>query len=246
MCTAILDGCFFGRTLDVECEWGGEVYRGENIIGMARVEGGVPLFFDAVNSSGLAAAALNFPALAHYRAESGRKFNIPSYNLITFVLEKCKSACDAEALLADVNVTPEAFAPSLPPTPLHWMFADRGGSIVFEQTSEGGKVYRNPIGVMTNAPTFPEHLKNLENGIRPTDLSSESRFILAAEAKKNAARGGVEGFFGIMESVFVELGRGAKKETRTVYTSCIDLDRGEYYCKSAGKIKFAGFVDKLK
>lgn len=246
MCTAILDGCFFGRTLDVECEWGGEVYRGENIIGMARVEGGVPLFFDAVNSSGLAAAALNFPALAHYRADAGKQFNVPSFNLISFILEKCESACDAAALLREVNVTPEAFAPSLPPTPLHWMFADRSGSIVFEQTERGGEVYRNPIGVMTNAPTFPEHLKNLENGIRATDLSSESRFILAAEAKKNAARGGVEGFFDIMESVFVELGRGAKKETRTVYTSCIDLEKGEYYTKTDGEIKFAGYVDKLK
>ena len=244
MCTAILDGGFFGRTLDVECEWGGEVYRGENIIGMARIEGNIPLFFDALNSSGLAAAALNFPGLARYRADAGRRFNIPSYSLISFILENCESVGDAEALLADVNVTPEAFAPDLPPTPLHWMFADKNGSIVFEQTSEGGKVYRNPIGVMTNAPTFPEHLKNLENGLKPTDLSSESRFILAAEAKKKAAQSGAEGFFDIMESVFVDLGRGTKKDTRTVYTSCIDLEKGEYYCKSDGKIKFCGCVDK--
>ena len=237
MCTAILDGNFFGRTLDVECEWGGEVYRGENIIGMARIEGNIPLFFDALNSSGLAAAVLNFPGLARYRTDSGRRFNIPSYDLISFILENCGSVGDAEVLLADVNVTPEAFAPNLPPTPLHWIFADKNGSIVFEQTSEGVKVYRNPIGVMTNAPSFPEHLKNLENGLKPTDLSSESRFILAAEAKKNAAQSGVEGFFDIMESVFVELGRGAKKETRTVYTSCIDLESGKYYLKKNEKIE---------
>ena len=244
MCTALLYGDFFGRTLDVECEWGGEVTQRDGLIGMARVARGVPLWFDAANKYGLAAAALNFPELAHYRAESDKEFNIPSYDLIAFVLKNCKNTHEAEGLLSDVNVTPEAFAPDLPPTPLHWIFADRSGSIVFEQTAEGGKVYRNPIGVLTNAPTFLEHLNNINNGRKPTDLSSESRFILAAEAKKRPAQGGAEQFFDIMKSVFVELGRGAKKETKTVYTSCIDLGKGEYYCKMDGEIKFEGCVDK--
>ena len=35
-----------------------------------------------------------------------------------------------------------------------------------------------------------------------------------------------------MKSVFVELGKGSKKETRTVYTSCIDLEKGEYFCRA--------------
>ncbi len=244
MCTALIDGIFFGRTLDVETEWGGEVVVNEKIIGMARVAEGVPLWFDAANSYGLGGAALNFPGLAVYRAESNKKYNIPSYDLIYFVLKNCKNVREAEKLLSDVNVTPEAFAPNLPPTPLHWIFADASGSIVFEQTAEGGKVYPNPLGVLTNAPTFPEHLNNIENGRKPTDLSSESRFILVAEAKKRAVGDGAERFFGIMESVFVELGKGSKKETKTVYTSCIDLAKGEYYYKTDGKIKSAGCVDK--
>ena len=238
MCTAILDGGFFGRTLDVECDWGGEVVKCQNIVGMARRVDGVPLWFDAVNAHGLGGAALNFPGLAAYRTESGKKYNIPSYNLISFVLENCKNVREVEKMLSDVNITPEAIAPDLPPTPLHWIFADASGSIVFEQTSEGGRVYPNPIGVLTNAPTFPEHLNNIEKGKKPTDLSSESRFILAAEAKKRAVGNGAERFFEIMESVFVELGKGSKKDTKTVYTSCIDLQTGEYYCKNSdGKLK---------
>ncbi len=244
MCTAILDGGFFGRTLDVESDWGGEVVKCQNIVGMARRVGGVPLWFDAVNAHGLGGAALNFPGLAAYHAEAGKKYNIPSYNLISFVLENCKNVREVEKMLSDVNITPEAFAPDLPTTPLHWIFADASGCIVFEQTIEGGRVYPNPIGVLTNAPTFPEHLNNIEKGKKPTDLSSESRFILATEAKKRAVGDGAERFFGIMESVFVELGRGSKKETKTVYTSCIDLEKGEYYTKTDGEIKFAGCVDK--
>jgi choloylglycine hydrolase len=150
---------------------------------------------------------------------------------------------EAANLLSDVNITPDAFAPDLPPTPLHWIFADPSESIVFEQTACGGKVYPNPIGVLTNAPTFPEHLNNIEKGEMATDLSSESRFILAAEAKKRPAPECAEQFFDMMRSVFVELGKGSKKETKTVYTSCIDLRKGEYYCKTFdGELKKSAFL----
>ena len=244
MCTAVSTGRFFGRTLDVESEWGGEVTMDGNIIGMARLARGVPLWFDGANEHGLGGAALNFPALAVYRAESEKKYNIPSYALIGFVLERCKNVSEAANLLSDVNVTPEAFAPNLPPTPLHWIFADSDACIVFEQTEEGSRVYQNEIGVMTNAPTFPEHLNNIEEGKSATDLSSESRFILAAEAKKCPAPESAEQFFDMMKSVFVELGKGSTEKMETVYTSCIDLEKGEYYCKKNGKIKLAGVVDK--
>jgi choloylglycine hydrolase len=246
MCTAISENGFLGRTLDVECDWGGEVVIHKNIIGMARRADGVPLWFDAANAHGLGGAALNFPGLAVYRSDSEKEYNIPSYNLISFVLENCKNVREAANLLSDVNITPDAFAPDLPPTPLHWIFADPSESIVFEQTADGEKVYPNPIGVLTNAPTFPEHLNNIEKGEMATDLSSESRFILAAEAKKRPAPESAEQFFDIMKSVFVELGKGSTEKMKTVYTSCIDLEKGEYYCKNDGKIKLAGCVDKAQ
>lgn len=242
MCTAISTGRFFGRTLDVEREWGGEVVRYGNIIGMAYVADGVPLWFDAANKHGLGGAALNFPGLAVYRDGSKKKYNIPSYALIGFVFERCNNIREAEELLSDVNITPEAFSPDLPLTPLHWIFADASGSIVFEQTEAGGQVYHNETGVLTNAPTFPEHLDNIKKGKNPTDLSSESRFILAAEAKNSSAPESAEEFFDIMKNVFVELGYGSTGKMKTVYTSCIDLEKGEYYTKTGGKIKFAGCI----
>ncbi len=244
MCTAISSGRFFGRTLDVETEWGGEVVKTESFIGMARMAGGVPLWFDAANKYGLGGAALNFPGLAVYRDESDKKYNIPSYRLISFVLENCKNLREAEELLNEVNITPEAFSSDLPPTTLHWIFADPSGSIVFEQTGAGAQVYSNNIGVLTNAPTFPEHLVNIEIGKNPTDLSSESRFILAAEAKNSSAPGSAEEFFGMMKSVFVESGRGSTEKMKTVYISCIDLAEGVYYCQTDGETKFVGCVDK--
>jgi choloylglycine hydrolase len=230
----------------VESEWGGEVTRIGNVIGMARRARGVPLWFDGANEHGLGGAALNFPGLAVYRAESEKKYNIPSYALIGFVLKRCKNVSEAANLLSDVNVTPEAFAPDLPPTPLHWIFADSTACIVFEQTKEGARVYQNEIGVMTNAPTFPEHLNNIEEGKSATDLSSESRFILAAEAKKRPAPESAEQFFDMMKSVFVELGKGSTEKMKTVYTSCIDLENGKYYCKNGEKtFQYRLFGDQI-
>ena len=246
MCTAISCGRFFGRTLDVDTEWGGEIVWDGNIIGMARRIDGTSLWFDGANRHGLGGAALNFPGLAVYRVVSEKKYNIPSYALIGFVLEKCKNVNETENLLREVNVTPEAFSPDLPPTPLHWIFADPEGCIVFEQTELGAQVYRNELGVLTNAPTFPEHLNNIEKGMKPCDLSSESRFVLAAEAKKGSAPESAEDFFDIMKSVFVEIGRGSTEKMKTVYTSCIDLEKGEYYYKNGEKtVKTLRFGDLI-
>lgn len=246
MCTAISCGKYLGRTLDVETKWGGEIVKTGSVIGMARVANGVPLWFDAANKYGLGGAALNFPGLAVYRVVSEKKYNISSYALIGFVLEKCKNVNEAENLLREVNVTSEAFSSDLPPTPLHWIFADPEGCIVLEQTEAGARVYRNKIGVLTNAPTFPEHLNNIEKGMKPCDLSSESRFVLATEAKKGSAPESAEDFFDIMKSVFVEIGRGSTEKMKTVYTSCFDLKKGKYYCKNGEKtIKTLRFGDQI-
>ncbi len=68
---------------------------------------------------------------------------------------------DPRPLLAKINLTDDAFAPQLPPSPLHWMIADQKEAVVFEQTAKGGVVYDNPVGVMTNNPTFDYQMTHL-------------------------------------------------------------------------------------
>ena len=142
MCTVITDGNIFGRTLDLEMSLGERVvklprghafefkYEGKiaseySIIGMAYLEGGVPLFFDGMNECGLAAAALNFKGFAHYGCALSNKRNLASYELIPRLLYSCKSVAECRRLLSDVNITNDAFSSSLPPTDLHWIVADK-------------------------------------------------------------------------------------------------------------------------
>ncbi len=280
MCTAIHFGNFFGRTLDLECSHGEEVVvmpRGYklhfihegtkimkySVVGTAHMAGGVPLFYDAINSAGVGVAALNFPGYAVYYDRCEEKTNLASFEVISYILGECGSLAEAKKLLLRTNITKDSFSPKLKSTPLHWMVADREGSIVCEAVSGGIRIYENFVGVMTNAPSFDFHLTRLADFMQlspsvpenrlvpkaeikpysrgmgamglPGDFSSVSRLVRATFVKENIiVREGeeLESFFHIMDAVSVPLGCATSESgepVSTVYTSCADLDRGEYF-----------------
>ena len=239
MCTAIFDnkyGAFFGRTLDLEYTLGEEIcrteqgsrldfmYEGEmtsrfSFVGMAcraQKEGGgeyIPLYFDGMNECGLAVAALNFYGFAKYNKKRSRCRNLASFEVIPYILSSCGNVDCVRKLLSCANITSDAFSPAFPPTPLHFMVADRECAIVIEQTECGLEIYNNEVGVMTNSPTFDYHLLRLsdyaalspeppQNTLCPSvkmsqysrglgaiglpgDFSSSSRFIRAAFVKSH-------------------------------------------------------------
>ena len=183
MCTALHmkgNGCFFGRTLDLEYSYGEEViitprdfcleFLHEKstkhhlaIIGVGCVVDGMPLYYDAANEAGLAAAGLNFPHNAVYYPEKQGCSNIASFEVIPFVLSRCKTVKEAKQLFQNTCITPEDFSKTLQSTPLHWIVADKDESIVIESTQDGLFVYDNPFGVLTNNPPFPQQLTRLSD-----------------------------------------------------------------------------------
>ncbi len=236
MCTAVLAKGYFGRNFDFEEGIGERItitprnypFRFGNrvaeyhyaIIGMALVQEGYPLYFDATNEVGLSMAGLLFSGEAVYQKPMEGRENIPSFQLIPRILAGCKSAEEAEGVLKNVNITEEAFSESLPPSPLHWMVADKEKSLVVEQTKKGLSVYQNPTGVLTNSPEFPFQMEYLNQfmGISPKepenrfsnklklsphsrgmgsfglpgDLSSPSRFVRACFTNLNSVWSGNE------------------------------------------------------
>ncbi|MBE6577968.1 MAG: choloylglycine hydrolase family protein [Ruminococcaceae bacterium] len=255
MCTAIsINGKhhLFGRTLDLERSYGEAVvitpqnfefpYRYQSkaasahaIIGIAHVSNGIPLYYDAVNEHGLCAAALNFPLSAVYKKMHVGKTDVASYELIPFVLQRCESVSQAEELLRSVNITPDSISPSLPATPLHWIFADKQGAIVAEPREDGLKIHKDPFRVLTNEPEFAYHTRNVtsymslsaappENKLCPSielspfsrgmgamglpgDYSSASRFVRSVFAKSHTLMDNeISGFFHVMDTVFVPSG----------------------------------------
>ncbi len=194
MCTAVTynsNNFYFGRNLDVEREYNEGVVitpRGfclkmrsaedlnehYAIIGMATVIEDYPLYFDATNEKGLSMAGLNFPGNADYKPFCEGENNLTPFELIPYILGKCKSVTEAKKELEKINVINLSFSKELPLSPLHWIVSDKNSSVTVESVKEGLFIYENPVGVLTNNPTFNYHLTNLNNYMSLSEGASEN------------------------------------------------------------------------
>ena len=130
---------------------------------MAHVAGDYPLYYDAINEKGLGVAGLNFVGNAVYHSAQADRDNIAQFELIPWLLGQCATLNEARTLIERMNLLNEPFSPQLPLAQLHWLIADREGSLTVESVAEGLRIYENPVGVLTNNPPFPMQMQNLAN-----------------------------------------------------------------------------------
>lgn len=203
MCTAITfksGDNYFGRNLDLEYSYKEAVTITPRkytfsflnkpsvsshyaMIGMAYVVKEYPLYYDATNEKGLSMAGLSFQGYASYKLPDEKKDNIAVHEFIPWLLGQCATVGDAKVLLQRVNLVAEDFREDLPTQPLHWIIADKLSSITVECTLDGMKIYDNPVGVLTNNPTFDYHMTNLLNYVNLTGEEPDNDFISGIELK---------------------------------------------------------------
>lgn len=196
MCTCInfkTKDNYFGRNLDLEYRFREKVVitprayefklkKEKNfktkyaIIGMATIIEEYPLYAEASNEKGLAIAGLHFPDNCHYREKENGKINITPFEITPWILGNFASIKELKNELNKINIINISFSEKVPLTPLHWMISDSNETIVLEQTSEGLKIYANPVGVLINNPPFPYHLTNLNNYLNLSVNFAENRF----------------------------------------------------------------------
>lgn len=234
MCTAVTyltKDFYFGRTLDIEYHFSEAVtitprnfsfeFKKEDsinnhyaLLGMATVTENFPLYYDATNEKGLSMAALSFPDNACYLEYKDNYINLAPFEFIPFILSNCQTVKEAMDYLCKINLVNIPFSQKLPLSPLHWLIADKNSAITIEPLKDGLKIFKNPIGVLTNNPPFDIQLFNLNNYMHlsrknpknsfsasllldaysrgmgalglPGDLSSPSRFVKAAFTKENS------------------------------------------------------------
>ncbi len=237
MCTAITyneKDHYFGRNLDIEISYDEDIIivprnftlnfrkspkKDEHyaMIGAGIIIDNYPLFFDATNEKGVSMAGLNFPGNAVYYPIAEGKDNISPFEFIPWVLSDSENISEVKYKLLKINLCRIDFSKKLPLAPLHWIIADKESAITVEATAEGLKIYDNPVGVLTNNPTFDIHMFNLNNYMHlsnrepknsfseeldlnhytkgmgaiglPGDLSSMSRFVRAVFTKLNSVSG---------------------------------------------------------
>ncbi len=126
---------------------------------------------------GLAIAGLNFVGNAHYNEEDEKeKENVAQFELIPYLLSQCSSVKETRMLLQKINITNDKFNSDLPLAQLHWIISDKEESITLESVKEGIKIYDNPVGVLTNNPTFDKQLFNLNNYSQLSTENKENTF----------------------------------------------------------------------
>ena len=222
---------YFGRNLDLEFSYHETVtitprnytfkFRNNKnidkhfaIIGMAFIVDNYPLYYDAMNEKGLCMAGLNFPDNAYYFEKQEGKDNVAPFEFIPWILTQCETISEVKKLLSNINIANINFSEQLPASPLHWIISDKNESITVESVKDGLKIYDNPVGILTNNPTFDIQLFNLNNYMNlstekainnfapslnlqsysrgmgamglPGDLSSSSRFVKATFTKMNS------------------------------------------------------------
>ena len=220
MCTAVTyktNDFYFGRTLDYEYSYMEEVtitprnYQFKfnekeainthyAIIGMAYVAEDYPLYYDAINEKGLGIAGLNFVGNANYNDPIEGKDNIAQFEFIPWILSQCETVKEAKKLIEKINITNTPFNKQLPLAQLHWIIADQNESITVESVQEGIKIYKNPVGVLTNNPTFDKQLFALNNYINLSTKTPENKFATDLELNKYSRGMGAIGLPGDLSS----------------------------------------------
>lgn len=175
---------------------------------------------DGINEAGLVAGAFYLPTYASYtpvttenQSKGLAPVEFPNWLLTQFAtVDEVRKAIESGAAI----ITPTAsdgWGPTAPP--FHYVVYDKtGAAIVIEPIDGKLVVHENPLGTVTNSPTFDWHMTNLRNYITlnpnnvnkakigkvelqafglgngmwglPGDFSPTSRFVRAALFSANA------------------------------------------------------------
>lgn len=123
---------------------------------------------DGMNEKGLSIGAFYFPGYADYAVinDTNKSHALSPTEFSNWVITQFATIDEVKENINKVVIaptTPKGW-PLLPP--FHYVVYDNSGkSITIEPINGTLKVYDNPIGILTNSPTFDWHLTNLINYI---------------------------------------------------------------------------------
>ncbi|WP_020174016.1 linear amide C-N hydrolase [Methyloferula stellata] len=158
---------------------------------------GLPVFTDGMNEKGLAGGILLFPGYAGYAdpamADAGK--SLAPWEFLTWALTSFATVQEVKAALSGITIInlPQSNLGATPP--VHYALHDASGaSIVIEPVAGVLKVYDNPTGVLTNAPTFDWQITNLRNYVK---ISPENAPPLKLDGMTIAPLGEGSGLLGV-------------------------------------------------
>lgn len=194
MCTAIgfkyRNGSVFGRTLELGMKLNNKILfvpKGNEEINKTLEKPkyntlgtgfeGIVSFGDGINDQGLM-GSLNFYPIENVFNEKSEenKFNMISDTAFNFLLTTCKDVNEVKEKAKSINILANDPVTNQASFMNHFMFMDKdGNSVVLEPQGSEFVVFDNPYGVLTNAPEFDYHVKNLSNYVNLKPVADESK-----------------------------------------------------------------------
>ncbi len=132
---------------------------------------GLTAIVDGLNDQGLYVGLFYFPDYASYAdatKENASRAMAP-YEYANWLLGNFASVDEVKANFDKVVLVPVVLDAIKQVPPVHFVVQDRSGNaVVIEPVNKALKIYDNPLGVVTNSPTFDWHMTNLRNYVNLT------------------------------------------------------------------------------
>lgn len=131
---------------------------------------------DGMNEKGLAVGAFYFQGFAEYPTidSSNSSKALSPVEFSNWIVTQFATVDEVRNALNSVVIAPTVVAEwGAQPVPLHYIVYDKSGKSLVIEPLKGQLVsYDNPIGVLTNSPTFDWHLTNLRNFVNLTPFNT--------------------------------------------------------------------------
>ncbi len=98
--------------------------------------------------------------------EEARQKSITDMDFVRWMLSQFKTVDEVITAMKSIDIVPVYLDAKGQPSPTgHWRVTDKTGrSVVIEIMNQGEvHIYENEVGVLTNSPTFPWQVTNLNN-----------------------------------------------------------------------------------
>lgn len=125
-----------------------------------------PFLIDGLNEKGLGAGLFAFHDNVQYHVAdpNDSSCDLAPWEFVTYLLSNFSNVQEVLLALPHIKVVPVVLKETWTVEPFHYVVHDMTGEcIVLEHVNHEFKVFLNPLGVVTNSPTFDWHLTNLKN-----------------------------------------------------------------------------------
>jgi len=132
---------------------------------------GMTAIVDGLNEKGLYVGLFYFPGYASYAdvSKDNAKRAMAPHEYGNWLLGNFATVEGVKANFDKVALVPTVVDAIGMPAPVHFVVHDASGkSVVIEPVNKTLKIYDDPLGVLTNAPTFDWHMTNLRNYVNLT------------------------------------------------------------------------------